>query len=125
MEMILVWRVIRIQIAVRKDNPALRLGRFRKLQAESLFCAFERRTDENRCIVAINQGHHDRTLQLPSLPGADLLGGQPIENNQISVPVHRAAIVRFATLTATAPAIPDASVEPEPLDIDFVSGHAV
>jgi cyclomaltodextrinase / maltogenic alpha-amylase / neopullulanase len=112
-------------IAIRKGNPALRHGRFRTLQAESLFYAFERRTDDNHCIVAINQGVHERIIKLPSLPGVDLLGGQPIENNQISVPAHRAAIVRFATLTATAPALPDASVEPELLDIDFVSGHAV
>jgi glycosidase len=87
-------------IAIRMDNPALRHGRFRKLQADAQFYAFERRTHDNRCIVAINQGDRERTLQLPSLFAADLLWGQPIENDQVSVPAHRAVIVRITALPA-------------------------
>jgi len=107
-------------IAIRKDNSALRHGRFRKLQADSEFYAFERRTDDNRCIVAINQGNHERTLQLPRLLAADLLGEQPIENDKVSVPAHRAAIVRITALPAVAPAILKVFVDSELIDTDMI-----
>jgi len=107
-------------IAIRKDNPALRYGRFRKLEADSQFYAFERRTHENRCIVAINQGNHARTLQLPRLLAADLLGGQPIENDQVSVPAHRAAIVRIKAPPAVAPATLDVLVDSQLIDSEMI-----
>jgi len=111
-------------IAIRKDNPALRNGQFRKLQTDSQFYAFERRTHENHCIVAINQGNHARTLQLPRLLAADLLGGQPIENDQLSVPAHRAAIVRITAPPTSAPAIQDGVVDSELIDTDVFDSES-
>lgn len=89
-------------IAVRKDNPALRHGRFRKLQLDPQFYVFERRTQDNRCIVIINQSEHEREFELPSLGATDVLGGLPIENNRITVPARRVAIVRIASVDTAA-----------------------
>ena len=110
-------------IAIRKDNPALRHGRFRTLQADSQFYAFERRTHDNRCIVAMNQDNHERTLRLPRLVATDLLGGQPIEHDQVSVPAHRAAIVRITTPPTVAPAILDVLVDSELIDTNMIDSR--
>ncbi len=107
-------------IAIRKDNPALRHGRFRKLQADSQFYAFERRIHDNHCVVAINQSNHEHTVQLPGLIATDLLGGLTIENQQILIPAHCAAIVRITTPPTVASAILEDLADSVLIDTDVM-----
>jgi len=102
-------------IAIRKGNPALRHGRFRTLRVESRFYAFERRTEDSRCIVIVNQSDQERTFHLPGSAATELLGDLPIEGNDIAVPAGRAAIVRIASPQAAAPAVLDIVVGWEPV----------
>lgn len=86
-------------ISVRKDNPALRHGGFRTLEADSRhqFYAFERHSPDNRCIVALNRGDHDHALPLaPDLLATELLNNRPIRDDQVTVPARQAIIVRLA-----------------------------
>jgi glycosidase len=95
-------------ISIRRENPALRHGRFRKLKLDSEFYAFERRTQDSRCIVILNQSDHERTLDLPRSAATDVLGGLPIENDRITVPGRQVAIVRIEAPDAAALAAFDA-----------------
>jgi len=86
-------------IAVRKDNPALRHGVFRTLEADPHhpFYAFERHSPDSRCIVALNRGDHDRALPLsPDLLATELLSNHPIRADHVTVPARQAIIVRLA-----------------------------
>ncbi|MBL8254714.1 MAG: glycoside hydrolase family 13 protein, partial [Candidatus Competibacter sp.] len=86
-------------IAVRKDNPALRHGVFRTLEADPhhQFYAFERHSPDSRCIVALNRGDRDRALPIsPDLLATELLSNHPIRDDHVTVPARQAIIVRLA-----------------------------
>lgn len=107
-------------IAIRKDNPALRHGRFRTLQTDAQFYVFERRTEDNRCIVAINQGNHERSIQLPRVTATDLLRGQLIDGDRIAVPAHRAVIVRILAPSLVESSVFDVLVDGVPTNTDGI-----
>jgi len=92
-------------IAVRKNNPALRDGTFRTLEADPhrQFYAFERHSPDNRCIVALNGSDRDYTLPLsPDLLATELLSNRPIRNSQVTVPTRQAIIVNLVAFDAKA-----------------------
>jgi hypothetical protein len=83
---------------VRKANPALRRGAFHLLEADPArqIYAFERRTPDNRCVVALNRSGQDQALPVPSdLPATELLNNQPIRGDRVTVPARQAIIVRL------------------------------
>jgi glycosidase len=84
-------------IAIRKANPALRTGTFHPFlvdNARSLY-AFERRANDNRCIVALNRDDAAHELKLPSLVLAtELITGQQIDADHFTVPARQAVILR-------------------------------
>jgi glycosidase len=86
-------------IAVRKANPALRRGAFHLLEADPArqIYAFERRTPDNRCVVALNRSAQDQALAVSSsdLPATELLSNQPIRGDRVTVPARQAIIVRL------------------------------
>jgi hypothetical protein len=85
-------------IALRKTNPALRRGTFHLLEADPgrQLYAFERRTPDNRCIVALNRSGHDQELPVsPDLPATELLSNHPIRGDQVTVPARQAVILRL------------------------------
>ena len=85
-------------IAVRKANPALRHGAFRPLEADPhrQLYAFERRSPDNRCIIALNRSGQDHALPLsPDLPASELLSNHPIRGDRVTVPARQAIIVRL------------------------------
>jgi hypothetical protein len=85
-------------IAVRKANPALRRSAFHLLEADRArqIYAFERRTPDNRRVVALNRSAQDQALPVaPDLPATELLSNQPIRGDRVTVPARQAIIVRL------------------------------
>lgn len=76
---LLAW--VKRAIALRHAHPALRRGRFEPLYATDDVCAFGRRLDEERAVVAFNAGRVGRTFNietgdlLPDGEATDLWGG--------------------------------------------------
>lgn len=84
-------------IAIRKANPSLRTGNFRPflVDNERGLYAYERKTDGNRCIVALNRSKVEHTLDLPSaIKVTDLFTDRPWKGAQIVVPARQAVILR-------------------------------
>ena len=85
-------------IAVRKANPALRRGAFHLLEADPArqIYAFERRTPDNRCVIALNRSGQDQALPvLSDLPATELMSNRPIGGDRVTVPARQAIIVRL------------------------------
>jgi cyclomaltodextrinase len=84
-------------IAIRKANPALRTGTFRPflVDNERGLYAFERRSDTNHCIVALNRSRADHSVQLPSrINGMELFSGRKFASDRLNVPARQALILR-------------------------------
>ena len=84
-------------IAIRKANPALRVGTFRPflVDNERELYAYERRTDGNRCIVALNRSELEHTIPLPAQIGArELLTDRACKGAQFNVPARQAVILQ-------------------------------
>ena len=79
-------------IAIRKANPSLRAGTFRPLVVddERQLYVFERRSDGNHCIVALNRSTQAHAISLPAAGKELLSGGTPTR-----VPARQAIIVRI------------------------------
>lgn len=76
---LLAW--VKRAIALRHAHPALRRGRFEPLYATDDVCAFGRRLEDERAVVAFNAGRAERTFTietgdlLPDGETTDLWGG--------------------------------------------------
>jgi len=84
-------------IAIRKANPALRTGSFRPIVVdnERELYAYERQTDGNRCIVALNRSDSSQKMELPArLTATELLSGRSVNAAELVVPARQAAILR-------------------------------
>jgi cyclomaltodextrinase / maltogenic alpha-amylase / neopullulanase len=84
-------------IAIRKANPALRTGTFHPflVDNERELYAFERNTDGNRCIVALNRSKLEQTVTLPAqLTATELLSDSSVKGGELVVPARQAAILR-------------------------------
>jgi glycosidase len=83
--------------AVRKANPALRVGTFRPFVVDNdrELYAFERRADRNRCVVALNRSSHDHDIELPARSKTtELLSGRKLNSSRVTVPARQAVILR-------------------------------
>jgi len=84
-------------VAIRKASPALRVGSFHPIVVdnERELYAYERRADGNRCIVALNRGDSNQTVELPArLMATELLSGRSVDAAQFVLPARQAAILR-------------------------------
>ncbi len=59
-------------IAIRKSSPALRRGAYRRLQTDSVAIhAFERKTDDEHLIIAVNCWDDAHAIDIPEVVGSD------------------------------------------------------
>jgi glycosidase len=87
-------------IAIRKANPALRSGSFQPflVDPERDLYVFERQTEGNHCLVALNRGVEKQTVALPAGGRfTELLPGRNVAGRRVVVPARQAVIVRRDT----------------------------
>ena len=83
-------------IAIRKTNPALRVGTFRPFAVdnERELYAFERRTGGNHCIVVLNRSEDGHELKLDArIKGKELLSGRELNSDRVTAPARQAIIL--------------------------------
>lgn len=84
-------------IVIRKANRSLRDGTFNPFLVDSdrEMYAFERRSGDSHCIVALNRSKHGHRVDLPAhCKGTELLSGKRIDANHINVPARGAIILQ-------------------------------
>ncbi len=78
-------------VALRATCPALRRGSYRRLQTDSVAIhAFERRTDDDHLIIAVNCWDDARAVDVPEVVGSDFdvlygTGGLAVDNDETRI----------------------------------------
>ncbi|MBN1283758.1 MAG: DUF3459 domain-containing protein, partial [Anaerolineae bacterium] len=85
------WQTIKDLIRIRKENPALRRGRYKTLSAKDDIVIYERTLDDKRALVVLNAGTQSFKTTLPANGLSKVVYGDPnrltLDRDDITVSV--------------------------------------